>query len=180
MNFISVGWLALLSLVASNSFADNTCKYSNDGTCDDGRPGASYSLCKLGTDDTDCRHLGSPEGSSDAVVSCDNECLFSSRSKWEKKCIGFDSKTGEIRWENGIPCTPVGPFDCWDCQDSGNLGFSASYVYLKDHHYVDLPFTAFCHVGRDHPDCGSKTVLQICQERIRADSNCRKIIPRGQ
>jgi hypothetical protein len=32
----------------------NTCEYANDGECDDGSPGAAYSLCELGTDCNDC------------------------------------------------------------------------------------------------------------------------------
>ena len=32
----------------------NSCQYANDGTCDDGRPGSSYSLCEPGTDEADC------------------------------------------------------------------------------------------------------------------------------
>jgi hypothetical protein len=115
----------------------------------------------------------------DVVVSCDQECLRNSAaSKWEKKCVGFDSRTGATRWESGLACVPSGPFDCWECEDSTQLGFSANYVYIKNGHFVEIPFTANCDVGRDHPDCGSKTVLQICKERIATDTNCRKIIPR--
>lgn len=32
----------------------NTCTYANDGDCDDGGPGADYSLCDYGTDCGDC------------------------------------------------------------------------------------------------------------------------------
>merc|ERR1711988_606456 len=32
----------------------NTCKYSNDGDCDDGGYGADYDFCELGTDCADC------------------------------------------------------------------------------------------------------------------------------
>jgi hypothetical protein len=32
----------------------DTCAYANDGTCDDGGPGSSYSLCDLGSDCGDC------------------------------------------------------------------------------------------------------------------------------
>merc|ERR1712054_679427 len=33
---------------------DNTCKYSNDGDCDDGGAGSSYDFCDIGTDCVDC------------------------------------------------------------------------------------------------------------------------------
>ena len=32
----------------------DTCKYANNGDCDDGGPGKSHSLCNLGTDCADC------------------------------------------------------------------------------------------------------------------------------
>lgn len=37
----------------------NTCLYAFDGTCDDGGPGSSFSLCMLGTDCSDCGSRGS-------------------------------------------------------------------------------------------------------------------------
>ena len=43
-----------LSISVIPSSCTDTCTYSSDGTCDDGGPGASYSLCALGTDCTDC------------------------------------------------------------------------------------------------------------------------------
>ena len=33
---------------------DNTCRYDNDGDCDDGGPGSEYSYCDSGTDCQDC------------------------------------------------------------------------------------------------------------------------------
>jgi hypothetical protein len=36
------------------TLCENTCTYSNDGQCDDGGPGADYSICDLGTDCNDC------------------------------------------------------------------------------------------------------------------------------
>ncbi len=33
---------------------DNTCTWANDGTCDDGGSGSSFSVCDLGTDCADC------------------------------------------------------------------------------------------------------------------------------
>lgn len=33
---------------------EDTCRYANDGECDDGGPGAVYSVCGFGTDCGDC------------------------------------------------------------------------------------------------------------------------------
>ena len=38
----------------SGVLCTDTCRYAGDGACDDGGPGASYSLCELGTDCGDC------------------------------------------------------------------------------------------------------------------------------
>ncbi len=32
----------------------NSCRFANDNSCDDGRPGSSYSACPAGTDENDC------------------------------------------------------------------------------------------------------------------------------
>jgi hypothetical protein len=32
----------------------DTCNFSGDGACDDGGPNASFNVCELGTDCTDC------------------------------------------------------------------------------------------------------------------------------
>ncbi len=37
----------------------NTCSYASDGVCDDGGPGATYSVCPYGTDCVDCGVRGS-------------------------------------------------------------------------------------------------------------------------
>lgn len=41
----------------------SSCLYTNDGECDDGRPGAPFALCAPGTDEADCAGLeaASPE-----------------------------------------------------------------------------------------------------------------------
>ena len=39
---------------SSSGLCTNTCRFPNDGDCDDGGPGAVYSLCTYGTDCGDC------------------------------------------------------------------------------------------------------------------------------
>ncbi len=38
----------------ANDLCSNTCLFAGDGQCDDGRPGAEFSFCDLGTDCDDC------------------------------------------------------------------------------------------------------------------------------
>ncbi len=49
----------------------NSCEYANDGTCDDGRPGSSYSICTRGTDENDCSSIDS---SNSCEYARDNSC----------------------------------------------------------------------------------------------------------
>jgi len=47
----------------SSTSGDDSCVGgANDGDCDDGGPGAEYTLCYPGTDDTDCNRTGSLAG----------------------------------------------------------------------------------------------------------------------
>lgn len=47
--------LAALALVGGG--AARLCRFTHDGECDDGRPGAHTSLCRFGTDTYDCLHM---------------------------------------------------------------------------------------------------------------------------
>lgn len=38
----------------TGQLCESTCRYAGDGECDDGGPGAQYSVCELGTDCGDC------------------------------------------------------------------------------------------------------------------------------
>ncbi len=62
--------ILLVTVVWSiGTFANNnTCKYANDGSCDDGGVGSSYSLCDLGTDLNDCGYRGANSGNSSGDV----------------------------------------------------------------------------------------------------------------
>ena len=51
---------------------DDSCASSHDDDCDDGGPGAEYSLCAAGTDCTDCSSLSTCDDS--CASSYDGEC----------------------------------------------------------------------------------------------------------
>ncbi|KAL1528129.1 hypothetical protein AB1Y20_009493 [Prymnesium parvum] len=67
------------------------CAYSSDTDCDDGGPGAEFSLCSYGADCIDCGHrpprpppppppLPSPPTPPSAPYRCSNDCAYSSDS----------------------------------------------------------------------------------------------------
>lgn len=51
-----------------------TCPYSNDGECDDGRPCAVTALCAFGTDEADCSNIGACDPANSCVYADDGEC----------------------------------------------------------------------------------------------------------
>jgi hypothetical protein len=51
---------------------DNTCRYANDGECDDGSQGGTQ-YCELGTDSNDCGGCG---GGPPPPPACDNTCRY--------------------------------------------------------------------------------------------------------
>ncbi len=57
----------------------NTCRYANDGVCDDGRPGAPFAVCALGTDCGDCGSVAiedSPVEIDETTEVCSNTCQY--------------------------------------------------------------------------------------------------------
>ncbi|MBL6990490.1 MAG: trypsin-like peptidase domain-containing protein [Bacteriovoracaceae bacterium] len=50
----------------------NSCRYANDGVCDDGRPGAPYNVCAAGTDENDCS--AAPDTSNSCRYANDGVC----------------------------------------------------------------------------------------------------------
>lgn len=56
----------------------NTCRYANDGECDDGRPGGATAVCEPGTDCADCGRLPEPARGCGADGACNLDCPSSS------------------------------------------------------------------------------------------------------
>ncbi len=50
------------------TYCNNTCRYANDGDCDDGGPGSDYDLCDFGSDCTDCGARYAYDGDSGCSV----------------------------------------------------------------------------------------------------------------
>lgn len=60
---------------SSSASCTNTCSSARDGECDDGGPGAEYSVCTLGTDCADCGdRSGGGTAAGAASGTCTNTC----------------------------------------------------------------------------------------------------------
>ncbi len=68
--------------------ADNTCRWANDGVCDDGRPGSAFSVCSYGTDSNDCRALGGNDNDQPSSPTGTNTC------RWANDGICDDGRAG--------------------------------------------------------------------------------------
>ncbi len=84
----------------------DSCQYSRDGECDDGRPGASYSVCRSGTDCTDCGPVSAtaaPTTPRTAGGGCDDSCRYARDGECD------DGRPGAVT----SACSPG--TDCTDC-----------------------------------------------------------------
>lgn len=92
----------------------NSCAYAYDGECDDGGPGAAYSVCALGTDCADCGTRGSGGGGGGGEDTCASEtqsgCSFTS-------CFTDDSTCYYLYGSQR--------FDCGDCTVASNISSCA-------------------------------------------------------
>lgn len=88
----------------------NSCGYAYDGECDDGGPGADYSLCALGTDCADCGSRGTGGGGGGGGDTCvsvtQSGCSFTS-------CITDDQSCYYLYGSQ--------QFNCGDCTVANNI-----------------------------------------------------------
>jgi len=67
-NHLNPGETIFATNAAISPSCSNTCNYASDNDCDDGGPGAEYTLCTQGTDCLDCgSHGSSSVGFSDGI-----------------------------------------------------------------------------------------------------------------
>jgi len=83
----------------SQTICTNTCSYANDGTCDDGGPGAEFTgSCAYGTDCADC-------GPRQAAI-CTNTCFYANQDTCDDGGPGTEF-TGSCDY--GTDCADCGP-----------------------------------------------------------------------
>lgn len=83
----------------------NTCRFANDGDCDDGGPGSDFSLCSLGTDCNDCGPRSSGGGGGGGSDGCTNTCRFASDGDCDDGGAGSDFSLCDL----GTDCNDCGP-----------------------------------------------------------------------
>ena len=115
-------------LSKKKTLCQDTCKYAKDGSCDDGGDGATYTICELGTDCSDCgkRHHESDndpnrgeldgKGSSPGIVDhhlqsrrntlCSNLCKYSHDNTCDD---GGDLESQFAMCDFGTDCADCGP-----------------------------------------------------------------------
>lgn len=85
---------------SATTMCEDTCLFAYDGECDDGGPGADWSMCDLGTDCADC-------GPREVVTSgmCDDSCLFAADGYCDDGGPGSEFSLCAL----GTDCTDCGP-----------------------------------------------------------------------
>ena len=87
--------------IPADAICTETCEYSNDGGCDDGGPGANFSLCDFGTDCRDCGFRVLVDECADNNGGCDQVCT-DTPSSFECSCNeGFSLDS------SGTNCNPL-------------------------------------------------------------------------
>ena len=137
----------------------NTCKYANDGSCEDGGPGKHYSICTLGSDCADCgpssrtalnkggscAGMGSASGS---VSSC--KCTGPSKpcqSKASGNCYAKGSSGSCYSWTTECkPASSAAGCKCTNTCTYANDGSCDDGGAGKDY--------SLCPLGSDCADCG--------------------------
>ena len=154
--------------MVSGQACANTCSFANDGECDDGRTGAPYFTCPLGTDCADCGNavglathctcdnvdnflMGGVIGdSAGAPVACDN--AFAGCS--------FASKSCSTSTVNGV----VTEFThaCSSAPSSGNTAASGQVPDMEMCMYMDLT------LGGPVEDCSGNMDAGVCNKADKA------------
>lgn len=92
----------------AGAYCDNSCRFANDGECDDGRSGAATGYCALGTDCNDCgpNMDAEPDPDPDPDPGGDGPTAPRDRCAWPGRTQGFGSVRVDgagwvYAWESG-------------------------------------------------------------------------------
>lgn len=125
------------------NLGNNTCRWSNDGECDDSEFGGS-GYCVAGTDATDCLALAAQDASTPAPTTSGDSCVFAN-----------DNECDEVRY-GGIGACEIGT-DTTDCRANATTAAdgSNSCEYSNDGECDETRFGGggYCDAGTDTADC---------------------------
>ena len=126
----------------------NTCKFSGDNVCDDGRAGSVTSACSPGTDCGDCGPR-LPAVAARAGDQCLDTCLYVHDNTCDDG--GPGSVTRDCAW--GTDCGDCGP------RNRSTLICNESCASARNGRCDDGgvgAFTSTCALGSDCADCGAR------------------------
>jgi hypothetical protein len=129
----------------------NSCSHSYDGDCDDGGLGSEYSLCHIGTDESDC-------GDDSCSHRRDGDCDDGGPGAEFSLCMRNTDRSDCYMRRGGSfsigSCSNSCSHDRdGDCDDGG---FGAEF--------------SLCHIGTDCADCGMRTSAFLRAEAAAIDS----------
>lgn len=127
----------------------DTCRWANDGACDDGGEGADYSVCERGTDCGDCGPRAAAAAPEPDAPRCDDSCAYA----YDGACD--DGSQG------GTAYCDLGT-DCYDCSATSGAPAATcddSCTYAGDGVCDDGGAGSaydVCPYGTDCSDCGAR------------------------
>jgi hypothetical protein len=134
--------------VDGSLFCNNTCIYSDDGSCDDGGEGSAHSYCSYASDCADCNTRKGFCADDPTCQIADGVC-----SDGAFLTGHYDSNGGGQESYGGGQESYGGGQESYGGGQESVLSGAASYDTQTD------PFDAFCLYGGDCADCGVRQSL---------------------
>ena len=137
-----------LDAATIQALGNNTCRWNNDGECDDSALGGT-NACALGTDASDCLALINNTTAGATPPSGDNSCLYAN-----------DNECDEVRFGGGGYCEDG--TDANDCSANFSAlpsGGDNTCVYANDNECDEARYGGggYCDDGTDTNDCSAGT-----------------------
>ncbi len=116
-----------------NALCEETCRFSGDGTCDDGGPGASFSLCDLGTDCMDCgirdgeapQPMEGCQDSGDCAVG--ERCSLANQCEAAPNACDWPSEAPQLSFNRPVSASTIGKSAVHEATCGGGAG--REFVY---------------------------------------------------
>lgn len=139
----------------SQSPCTNSCRYANDGECDDGRPGAHTSVCAYGTDCNDCGPAAVGHQAQVQVQAGGGICTNTCRHANDNECDDGRPGAHTSLCALGSDCNDCGPAPAQQVRQRGMCTNTCRHA--NDNECDDGrpgSHTSLCAFGSDCNDCG--------------------------
>ena len=146
----------------SGALCENTCRYQNDGTCDDGGEDAAYALCELGSDCNDCGLRRGPAAALSTMVDANIFVLRPSTGS-TVHAVFFELSDDQFTCQ-AVALT--GDLACFDLCVASNGESLTANGECEDGGIASA--SNACAFGTDCTDCGTRN-----RAKLHCETSCR-------